>query len=163
MLVDARKVATVHLCFESGGLLFCSSGWCLFAFLFALPLSSTVACCCKNRASYIAWSSVGVWVSWLHALAAVNALDTRYHPRSRVILRFCVQLLLCGLSVLIVVYGFKVSCALRKPVHPMNSHVGAQARSAPTYASAQASHLRERNYAPHGGTRVISQVASRAV
>ena len=124
-MASARNVAIVHLCVEIMALMFCRSGWCVVAALFAIPSSSTVACCCKQRGSYACWSILGGLVFFLHAVAAANEALSRGEysddPSAFIVM---VQITLCLLSLLVVRHGIKLASLLREPVYPVASRGG---------------------------------------
>lgn len=122
-MMGARNVAILHVCMEAVSIIFCRSLWCVLAVLFAIPSSSTVACCCKQRGSYILWSIFGSWVFFLHALAATTEAlgsddDYSDHPSAFI---FMVQIALCFLSLLVVRDGIKLASLLREPIFPVEA------------------------------------------
>lgn len=119
-MVRARNVAIVHVCVEAVALVFCRSLWCVLAVLFAIPSSSTVACCCKQRRCYTLWSVFGGFVFFLHAVAATTEAlgrDEYYGDPSGFIVM--VQIALCLLSLLVMHYGIKLASLLQDPIFPV--------------------------------------------
>lgn len=124
-MTSARNVAIAHVCVETMALIFCRSEWCVLAALFAVPSSSTVACCCKRRGSYTLWSIFGGLVFFLHAVAAATEAlgrDEYYGDPSAFV--FVVQIALCLLSLLVVHHGIKLASLLREPVYPVEARGG---------------------------------------
>lgn len=124
-MVRARNVAIVHVCVESTSIFFCRSAWCVLALLFAIPSSSTVACCCKQRVSYALWGTFGGFASFLHAVAATTEAlgrDEYYGDPSAFV--FMVQVALCLLSLLVVHHGIKLASLLQEPVYPVETRGG---------------------------------------
>lgn len=137
-VVHARKVAITHVCIEAAALMFCRSGWCVIAFLMAIPASSIVACCVKHRTTYVAWSAVGSFVCWLHVIAASEAFEydtNEYYSNDFRVSIGSVQTVLCGLSVVVMYYGCKAASALRESIHPVGVQVGVPMPT-PTYPPA---------------------------
>ncbi|CAM9640976.1 unnamed protein product, partial [Ectocarpus sp. 12 AP-2014] len=71
-MVRARNVAIFHVCAEATAILFCRSEWGIMAVLLGIPSSSVVACCCKQRETFLVWGLMGAVVATLHAKAAVT-------------------------------------------------------------------------------------------
>lgn len=123
-MVAARKVAVIHICLEAVSIVFCRSGWCVWAVFVAIPSSSTVVCCCKVRRTYNVWSYFGALVFFLHAVAATSEAFGRQEglgdPNAFI---FCVQIVLCLFSTLVMHYGARVAWLLREPVSPVDMQI----------------------------------------
>lgn len=121
-VVQARHIAIAQASFEAMLIMFCLSGWCVLAWLIAMPFSITVASCCKHRITYMAWGSTNILVCWIHVAAAVEVLGRHdgdlsnmgFSPEFLV----TVQMFLFSVGVLAVYIGFKTASALRTEVLP---------------------------------------------
>lgn len=124
-MTRARTVAIVHVCSESVGILFCLAWGCFWAAMFAIPSSSTVACCCKQRRAYVVWSYCGGFACFLHAITAVTEAlgdeETGHAPNGFICM---VQIALCLISMSAVHYGLSVVALLRESVSPTEMQVG---------------------------------------
>lgn len=125
-MIRARNVAIMHVCFEVVAILFCRSVWCVVAAIFAIPSSSTVACCCKQRCSYAVWSIFGGLVFFLHAVAAaIEALGRdEYYDGDPSAFILLVQIFLCLLSLIVMHYGTKLTSLVREPIFPVEMQGG---------------------------------------
>lgn len=118
-MIRARNIAIAHVCMEAVAVVFCRSVWCVLALLFAIPSSSTVACCCKQRGCYTVWSIFGGLAFFLHAVAATTeATGHNLYYREPSAFLVMVQISLCFISLLAMHYGIKLASLLREPVFP---------------------------------------------
>lgn len=118
----ARRVAIVHVCAESMGILFCRAWGCYWAALLAIPSSSMVACCCKQRWTYLMWSCVGGFAFFFHASAAVTeALGDKETGHDYRGFLCSVQVVLCLICLPVVNYGRGLASQLRDSVSPIGN------------------------------------------
>ena len=91
----------------------------------AVLSSSLVACCCKHGVAFMHWSVIGGVLFVLHVIAAIVAVAEEAADTARFSLVFLVQILLCGVNLLVVHRGCKTASAiLRQLVSPVQSQIG---------------------------------------
>lgn len=119
-MVYARNIAITHVITEVVGLTICLSRWATIFFV-GVVSSSVVACCCKHRGVFWFWSCLGVLLALLHAISAIEApADPGHYYWYDSDSTFCIviQVVLCGISMLVVYYGCKTAYALGHPTLP---------------------------------------------
>lgn len=139
-MVRARNVAIFHVCAEATAMLFCRSEFCLLAVLLGIPSSSVVACCCKQRETYLAWGLIGAVVATLHVKAAVTEAASDNDDA----FLYLAQIVMCLISLHVVFYGYKVNSLMGGPVLPLGAQQADQVEGTRIYpptglANAQAS------------------------
>lgn len=139
-MVRARNVAIFHVCAEAAAILFCRSEWCVMAVLLGIPSSSVVACCCKQRKTFLVWGLIGAAVATLHAKAAVTEAASDNDDA----FLYLAQIMMCVISLHVVFYGYKVNSLMGGPIFPLRAQQVDQVEGTRIYpptglANAQAS------------------------
>lgn len=136
-MVYARHVAITHVVAEVVGVTICFSRWATTIFFVGVISSSVVACCCKHRGAFWTWSCFGFLLALLHAISAIEAPaspSNYYWYDSDSTFCIVIQVVLCGISMLVVYYGCKTAYALGHPTLPRHhsSQAVGQAGGRPT-------------------------------
>lgn len=147
---QARNVAILHVCVESVGILFCRSPSCFWAALFAIPSSSTVACCCKTRCNYTVWGLLGGLVFCLHVAAASTYAPDRsgYFSGESSGFNVMVQVFLSFVSMLVAHFGIRMAWRLRNPILPAEVQLGAMEVAPPRLNPPTELHFAEARRSP---------------